>query len=131
MTAVPNWIAKGYVYVRPRGLGPGRVYPITSWRATTTQVIVTAEGMRGEARFRLDRLREVGQRDNPLTLVAPTDERVAEVQRAITVNNAVGTLKAAMDERIQADMGVEELVLTIGRVQRAATKALAGLADLL
>lgn len=130
MPTVPNWIAKAVVITRDRG--SDRVaYPVKSWRATKTQVIVTIDAPnRAEARFYLDGLVGVGA-DRGAELVDPevAKDRLARIRS----NQAVSDLETAMVlarlDRVRSDP--EALVTEIGKIQRAATKALAALADVL
>jgi hypothetical protein len=126
---VPNWIARGYVYQDY----PRMAYRITEWRATPTQAVVHVEGLRHELRFSLDDHRRIGGgASSNMRLLPPDDRRVADAVRLSVSRNAVDDLKAAMGERLDASaMDAEELVLAIGRIQRAATKALADLAGLI
>jgi hypothetical protein len=120
MATVPNWIAKGYAYNPRYGMRGAQVYKILSWRATRTQVVVELEGLIGEYRFRLD----------DLVYAYRQDERR---RRMVLVARAVDDLRSAIDSnRLDASaMDAEALVVAIGRIQRAATKALADLAGVL
>jgi hypothetical protein len=139
MATVPNWIAKAVIYESLDYGRRARVIPTTGWRATKTQVIVTYDGPRGpsERRFRLADLREVHSRtawDSNLAVLAdPSEDRVMQARVEMTRSSAVATLKSVIaDTRLDASaMDAEALVVAIGRIQRAATKALADLADLL
>jgi hypothetical protein len=129
MATVPNWIAKGYVYQDY----PRMAYRITEWRATRTQVIVHVDGLRHELRFSLDDLRRIGGgASSNMRILPPDDRRVVDAIHQATTRAVVDDLRAAMDERLDASvMDAEALVVAIGRIQRAATKALADLAGLL
>jgi hypothetical protein len=129
MATVPNWIAKGYVYQDY----PRKVYRITEWRATPTQAVVHVEGLRHELRFSLDDHRRIGGgASSDMRLLPPDDRRVVDAVRLSVSRTAIDLLQVAMEERLDCSaMTVEELVLAIGRIQRAATNALASLADLL
>lgn len=133
---VPNWIAKGYAYQPSYGTSPDKVYAVTGWRATQTQVVVTLEGITGERRFSLDDLREIRRRESSrpgaMRLVSPADPRVREAQQEATVRAAVSALKTAMSARLDSSsMSVEELMTTIDGIRMAATKAMADMGDLL
>lgn len=136
MPTVPNWIAKGYVYSPAYGMRDAQLYKVAGWRATTTQVVVVLEGLPGEFRFRLDdhryaiRSHEGFRR---MVLIAPDDARVGAVKTQSICDRVVADLRAAIDEnRIDASaMDAEALVVAIGRIQRAATKAMADLAEVL
>jgi hypothetical protein len=125
MPSVPNWIAKGCVY----SLLDSRSWPIRSWRATTTQVVVTAEGLRGELRFSLETLHRVGGHtpaDRGMRLVAPDAAWITGTHAVI------GDLRIAMEERLDPSaMDAGELLAAVDRIQQAATKAIAQLGDLL
>lgn len=132
MPTVPNWIAKGYAY----DLRSAQVYKILSWRATTTQVVVTLDGLPGEHRFRLDNRTYTNRRMETfrrMVLIAPDDGRVASAKEEQTCARAVDDLRAVIDQtRLDASaMDAEALVVAIGRIQRAATKAMADLAEVL
>jgi hypothetical protein len=139
MATVPNWIAKAVIYESLDYGRRARVIPTTGWRATKTQVIVTYDGPRGpsERRFRLADLREVRSQNawhgNLASLADPSEDRVVEARAEMVRSSAVATLKKVIeDTRLDASaMDAEALVLAIGRIQRAATKALAALADVL
>lgn len=133
MPTVPNWIAKGYAI---SGYGRGRrIYRVTAWRATKTQVVVTLGASGRETRFRLTDLCEVGRSYGGLRLVAPESDEVTEALRLSKIQGARNGLDHAIEEH-QACMragvsDVESVVASISNVQRAATKAMADLADLL
>jgi hypothetical protein len=136
MATVPNWIAKGYAYSPGYGWRSAAVYRITSWRATNTQAVVTLDGLSGEHRFTLEGLRYAYRHDEThrrMILVAPDDDRVIDAKAGEIRRRAVSNLAAVIAEtRLDASvMDAEELVLAIGRIQRAATKALADLAGVL
>jgi hypothetical protein len=139
MATVPNWIAKAVIYESLDHGRRARVIPTTGWRATKTQVIVTYDGPRGpsERRFRLDNLREVRSQNawhsNLASLADPSEDRVMQARAEMTRASAVATLKGVIaDTRLDASaMDAEALVVAIGRIQRAATKALADLAEVL
>jgi hypothetical protein len=126
MATVPNWIAKGYAYQDY----PQKVYRITGWRATPTQVVVHVEGLRHELRFSLDDHRRIGGgASSNMRILPPDDRRVVDAIRQATTRAVVNDLRDAMGERLDASaMDAEALVVAIGRIQRAATKALADLA---
>lgn len=137
MATVPNWIAKAVIY---ESHNYGRRADITetlSWRATKTQVIVTVQtpAGRSERRFRLDGLAEVGRGawdSHFAKLMDSDDEKVIKARADQRVRATIGTLRRALDERLDlSSMDDEALALAIGRIQRAATKALAEMADLL
>lgn len=129
MATVPNWIAKGYAYQDY----PRKAYRITEWRATPTQVVVHVEGLRHELRFSLDDHRRIGGgASSRMRILPPDDRRVVDAIRQATTSAVVSDLRDAMDERLDASaMDAEALVVAIGRIQRAATKALADLAEVL
>ena len=136
MTTVPNWIAKGYAYDNsPRG--DSTAYPIKTWRATNTQVVVTLDGLNGEFRFYLDDLRYVGRTRNEtrwsMTLLPPDDDRVRKALDRRALRTAVNDLRGVIaDTRLDpSSMDAEALLTAIGRIQRAATKAMADLAEVL
>lgn len=131
MATVPNWIAKGYALDRTDFRRP-RAYKVTRWRATPTQVVVELEGRNGEYRFRLDDLRGTG-RVRAMTLVAPDGPETKAAFNDTVKQRVIADLRNAIDDNPlnDTDADVEDLVLTIGRIQRAATKAMAKLADLL
>lgn len=130
MATVPNWIAKGYVLCR--STGPDTAYPVAHWRATRTQVIVQVEGLNGEYRFALDDLRQVARRGGArMTLLPPHSLTVAEVKADTKKRQVITDLRAGLADRLDPSMGVAELRVEIIRMQRAATKALADLADML
>lgn len=136
MATVPNWIAKGFAYNPRHGMRDAQVYPIKSWRATRTQVVVELEGLAGEHRFRLGDLvyaYRASESYRRMMLVSPGDGRVASAKEEQTCARAVDDLRSAIDtNRLDASaMDAEALVVAIGRIQRAATKALADLTDLL
>lgn len=133
MATVPNWIAKGYAvsgYGRNR-----RAYAITSWRATQTQVIVSLDGLNGECRFRLDDLTQTPRRLDSMRLVAPDDESLSELRRLALTRRVRRELDDAIDDHLTfmrtGDYEPERVIASISNVQRAATKAMADLADLL
>lgn len=139
MATVPNWIAKAVIY-ESRDYGrTATVTDILSWRATKTQVIVTVQtpAGRSERRFRLDGLAEVGVGRGAwdsrfAKLMDSDDEKVIKARADQRVRATIGTLRRALDERLDlSSMDDEALTLAIGRIQRAATKALAEMADLL
>lgn len=131
MPTVPNWIAKGYALDKTDFRRP-RVYRIIRWRATDTQVVVELDGRIGEFRFRLDNLKGTG-RFRVMTLVAPDSPETKAAFNDAVRRQAIDDLRTAIEENplhnLDADM--EALIITIGRIQRAATKAMADLADLL
>lgn len=135
MATVPNWIAKGYA-VSGRG-DDACAYRITDWRATTTQVVVILDinGRPVEYRFRLDDLTEVGRRYGGMKLVAPDADVLAEIRRAAKIRSARFLLDDAVEKHNafmrRGNCDVESVVASISNVQRAATKAMADLADLL
>lgn len=134
MATVPNWIAKGYVFVPGFTQHSDAVYPVNHWRATRTQVVVQVDGLNGEFRFYLDTLKEAGHSGtwDRKSLAAPDDSEVVKTLPEMTKRTAVADLKKALTEPLDASaMDAEALVVAIGRIQRAATKALADLADLL
>lgn len=135
MPAVPNWIGKAYAvsgYGRNR-----RAYPVTSWRATKTQAVVALDinGRPVEYRFRLDDLREVGRGYDGMRLVAPDSDEATEALRLAKIRAARNLLDDAVEKHAafmrQGNYDVESVVASISNVQRAATKAMADLADLL
>lgn len=134
MTTVPNWIAKGYAY-RPCADGGAFVYPIRSWRATRTQVVVELSDLAGEYRFRLDDLRYAYTRQlwRDMVLVPPGDERLRGMPGSRVERAAARDLTKVIDSTPldPSTMNAEALVIAIGRIQRAATKALADLAEVL
>lgn len=137
MPTVPNWIAKAVVYQsRDRGLR-SEVLDILSWRPTRTQVVVTVQTARGhtERRFRLAGLTEiVGGRSSalPASLIPRDDPRVLKARRSQQVRTTIDDLRAALlDEQLDPSMDVEELLAAADRIQRAATKAVAELGELL
>jgi hypothetical protein len=68
-----------------------------------------------------------------MVLVAPDDGRVTSAKEERVCARAVDDLRSAIDSnRLDASaMDAEALVVAIGRIQRAATKALADLAGVL
>jgi len=130
MTAVPNWIANAIVTNRARTFAE----PITGWRATKTQVIVSTASHQ-ERRFRLDDLSEVGvDRYDPrrLTLVAPDDAELAAAARRRKLNEARGEVLWAV-EKVRLQDGTDDLDLVLSKletVRQAVVKAQAMLADL-
>lgn len=137
MATVPNWIAKAVIH---ESLGYGRwadIIDTISWRPTKTQVVVTVQTARGQAerRFRLSDLREVGGSpwaSTRATLMDPDDPKVATALRERQIRRAVDRVKVARDVRLDASaMSVEELAAAVDRIQRAATKSLAELGELL
>ena len=133
MATVPNWIAKAIVFVpAPSHLDPGIFVPTASWRAAKTQVIVTLDvPERTEVRFYLDGLREVGHHGREL--LDPSDPKVMHRMVSAKSRRSVNDLQTAVAlARLDQSRGnAEELVTKISAIQRAATKALADLADLL
>ena len=136
MPTVPNWIAKGYAYVPSPLVGDPIAYPITHWRATETQVVVELEGRRGEYRFRLDDLRYAYRSDSvrrDMVLLSPDDERVREALNRRVLRAAVNDLRDVINTTSLdlSSMDADALLTAIGRIQRAATKAMADLAEVL
>jgi hypothetical protein len=131
MATVPNWIAKGYVYSPGFTPAGDTVHRIKHWRATRTQVVVQVHDQPGEFRFYLDTLRGVGG-CGPCWLAAPDSPEVAKALPETRKRKIVADLKKAMSEPLVASgMTVDELAGAADRIQRAATNALAALADLL
>lgn len=136
LPTVPPWIAKAVIHEEYDGYDRRHtMIETTGWRAAKTQVIVTVAGPRGpvERRFRLSDLTEVGGRrgDSVATLVSADSDEAASVRRSMAVRHALELARNAKAERLDSSMDAEALVLAVGRMQRAATKALAVLADLL
>lgn len=138
MSTVPNWIAKAVIY-EPHDYGrSARVINTTGWRSTRMQVIVTCDGPRGpiERRFGLADLTEIRQRDSWTSrarLMEPSDPKVVEAKSGMACRAAVSDLKTVIEEtRLDPSvMDAEALVVAIGRIQRAATKAMADLSEVL
>lgn len=135
MPTVPPWISHAIVVIPSRSrTSPDDACPIKDWRATKTQVVVTLDNPnRSEMRFYLDGLRAVGARyGEPELLDADAPETVRRVAR-IRSARAIADLETAMALNVIAHNrnDPEALVTEIGRIQRAATEALARLADLL
>jgi len=138
MPTVPNWIPRAVVYVPGYGTTPARAYPITDWRATRTQVVVTykARGREIEGRFRLADLRGVSDRDRHTYLLAPDDPRVIEARRAAKLESVLANLTTtALADRpgtpASPDRDAEAIARYATALRDAATKALAELEPLL
>jgi hypothetical protein len=137
MPTVPNWIAKGYVYTPSYGTREASCLPVEDWRATTTQVVVTVKTQSlgsVEHRFTLDGLRQIGRPDRASLLLAPDDQRVTKALARTRLLAVLATLDMAIepaDLRPSRIEDAEQAAVVVGRIQRAATKALADLADLL
>lgn len=132
MPTVPNWIPRAVVYIAAPGTNPGTFVDTSGWRATRTQVIVTLDTPeRTEVRFYLDGLRAVGRRG--FELLDPSDPKVERRMVSIKMRHALDDLETTMAlARLSHSRGnAEELVTKISAIQRAATKALAALSDLL
>jgi hypothetical protein len=130
MTTVPNWIANAVVTNRRRTV----VQPITGWRATKTQVVVSCAS-RQEIRFRLDDLSEFGkdQYDSArLLLVAPDDAELAHAARRRKLNHARGEVLWAIEKtRLRGGTDDLDAVLTdLETIRQAVVTAQASLADL-
>lgn len=128
MPTVPNWIAKAIVTDPQRLVS----YPITSWRATKTQVVVSTATQQ-EIRFRLDGLTEVGKdRYNPsrYELVAPDDARLAAAQRRAVLDNArVKVMWTVEKVRLQdSRVEIDELLTKLETIRQAVVRAQASLA---
>jgi predicted alpha-1,6-mannanase (GH76 family) len=136
MPTVPNWIAKAVIYESRDHGSRADITPVLWWRATATQVVVECKrrGERVERRFRLDDLREVGRgRYGAAELHSADDERVVRALAQNRKHDAVSTLNGVIDDtRLDASsMDAEQIVLAIDKIQRAATKALADLGEVL
>lgn len=127
---VPNWIAKAVV----TNSGRTAAYPITGWRATRTQVIVSTEREQ-EIRFRLSDLREVGRdRYSPSAyhLVPPTDARLHAAARRRKLNAARGEVLWTV-KKVRLQDSIDDLDLALAKleaVRQAVVKAQASLTDL-
>lgn len=134
MPTVPNWIGHAIVIV-PSGsyLRPDEAIPVKSWRATNTQVVVTLDdAKRTEMRFYLDGLRGVGPNRGAELLDADhsaTKRRAARIRAAVAIYALESEMALARLGDSRSDN--EALAVKVGRIQRAATKALAALADVL
>ena len=132
MATVPNWIGHAVV-ILPNGTANTAV-PVRSWRPTKTQVVVTLDdAKRTEMRFYLDGLKLVGpgwSRTHLLDANDPaTKHRVARIRAAEAVADLEREMALASLSDSRGDH--EELAVKVGRIQRAATRALAALADVL
>lgn len=136
MATVPSWIAKGYAYIPATADAVAHVIPVTHWRATPTQVVVELAGRVGEYRFRLGDLQYAYRRDfyrNHMILIAPDDDRVRTAPGTRILRAAVNDLLKVIGSTHldPSSMDAEALLTAIGRIQRAATKAMADLAEVL
>lgn len=130
--SVPDWMDRAVV-ILPSGslLRPGEVVRIATWRTTKTQLVVTLDTpKRDVVRFHLDGLVAVGARPRPeLVDSAVAKKRIAHIRAKEAVLDLESTMAASRLAPMRSDP--EQLAVAIGRIQRAATKALASLADLL
>lgn len=137
MPGVPNWIPRAVIYV-PRYSGPGEITPIMGYRATRTQVIVTAPGLRGpvERRFRLSDLTEVGDKhygSRRTRLASPDEPEVRADMRQPVVDKALASVLTAVNaERLQdGGQTADEATRKLLAVQSACAAALALLSEVL
>ncbi len=99
MPSVPNWIPRAVIYGRW-----GTVTPITGYRATRTQVVVTTAGNR-ERRFRLDNLHEVGRPHYGAdVLMAPDNPRVVAALRKAAISDARYVVISAVESARMQDI---------------------------
>lgn len=130
MATVPPWIGHAIVIV-PNGTANTAV-PVKSWRATKTQVVVELDDAKcTEMRFYLADLLPVGR--SRAKLMDANDpaakHRVARIRAAEAVADLKNEMATVRLDRSRGDH--EELAVKVGRIQRAATKALAAIADVL
>lgn len=136
MPTVPNWIAKAVIY-ESRDYGRSAVViPITGYRATKTQVVVTCAGARGpvERRFRLDKLTELGGgtwSPHMARLLPADSEKVIAAQRSMVREGAIETARRVADARLNSSMSAEQAASTISKMRDELTRALAALEPLL
>jgi hypothetical protein len=135
MPTVPNWIAKAVIFTPNRRLDGGTVQPIAGWRATKTQVIVTAGGR--ERRFYLDSLTEVGQPKDFVQLrtrlLPPDAPEVAEARRVQVIAAASAAVVAEVDRQRFQDTHTDAgaMMSKLDAVRDVVTKAIASLAEVL
>lgn len=131
--SVPNWIAKA-VILTPSYSGPASIMKMTGWRATRTQVVVRTE--RGERRFYLDGLTEVGDKNFGLMktrLAAPNDPQAIAARRQRVVNGVLGSVLTTVNElRLQdSEQTPEAAFVKLTRLQLVVNKAMADLGSVL
>lgn len=139
MPSVPNWIPRAVILTPGYGNSRGTVTPTTGWRATNTQVVVTAvNGLSGtvvERRFYLSTLTEVGQPKHRQSahLADPDDPEVLKALADKAIRNACGHVLAAIEkQRLQdSSTDAEATVKKLFAIRVAVDEAIAQVGEVL
>lgn len=132
MTSVPNWIPRAVIYETSP---TERVVKIIGWRATKTQVVVTAPTHLGpvERRFKLDGLTEITGKGswNRARLLPPDDNWVIKAKRAQAVRAAHAHVRAEIEKQFQDNVDAETAIEKLFAVRIAVDEAIAIMGEVL